>query len=485
VTRTRIGAVGAYAPRFRIDADEVADAWGSSPSGIESTAVPYADEDALTMAVAAARRALDAGGVALGTTETTPTDIDFLAFATTTPPLAEEDLTARLGAMLGLPETADRRLFTGSTRAGTRALAAALDAAPDRGLVVAADCPRGEPHDERDHAAGAGAAGFLVGTDLPGDGPDAEVLARAEHATPYPGTRFRRPGSERVEGLGVTEYDRDAFRAATGGAVDALDVDPGPDAAAVQAPDGAIPYRAAGAVGVSTDAIAAHETVSGLGDTGAASVPLSLAEALAAGDDCLAVGFGSGAGADAFLIEAADELPARIDLGGETAVPYSRYLRLRGEITADEPEGGGAYVSMPSWRRSLPQRYRLVAGRCPGCGALAFPPEGACDDCGGLVDYERLALPGTGTVEAATTIGQGGAPPEFAAQQSRGGDFGVAVVAFDGPGDGTVAAPAQVTDSHDVAVGDDVRAVLRRIYTQEGVPRYGCKVRPSNPRRSE
>jgi hydroxymethylglutaryl-CoA synthase len=485
----RILAAGAYAPRFRVSAEEVADAWGRfAASGIESTAVPYADEDALTMAVAAARRALDAGGVA-------PDRLDVLAWATTTPPLAEEDLTARLGAMLGAPDDATRHQFLGSTRAGTRALVAALEAVPDLGLVVAADCPRGEPHDERDHAAGAGAAAFLVGdpavaggADGAGDG--ATVVDRAEFATPYPGTRFRRPGSERVEGLGITEYDRDAFRETTGGAVDGLDTDPDVDAAAVQAPDGAMPYRAAGALGVDGEAIAAHETVSELGDTGTASVPLSLAAALASGDDTLAVGYGSGAGADALVVEVDGDLPARIDVAGEEAVSYVRSLRLRGEVTADEPEGGGAYVSVPSWRRSLPQRYRLVAGRCPDCGALAFPPGGACDDCGRLGEDEEVALPGTGTVEAATTIGQGGAPPEFAAQQSRGGDFGVAVVAFDGPdrsegGSGTgagsdrsVSAPAQVTDGHDVDVGDRVEAVLRRVYAQEGIPRYGFKIRP-------
>ncbi|WP_321170857.1 zinc ribbon domain-containing protein [Halobaculum halobium] len=30
-------------------------------------------------------------------------------------------------------------------------------------------------------------------------------------------------------------------------------------------------------------------------------------------------------------------------------------------------------MSVPTWRRSQPARYRLRAGRCPDCGALAFP----------------------------------------------------------------------------------------------------------------
>ncbi|PSP75718.1 ACP synthase [Halobacteriales archaeon QS_1_68_20] len=479
MTVPRIAAAGGYAPRFRVTVEAFEDAWGSfDATGIEEKAVPYADEDALTMAAAAGRRALSAG-------DADPGEVGFLAFTSTTPPLEEEDLTARLGEMLAIPADTEHATFGQSTRAGTQALAAGIDAtfsdAPgadaDLALVIAADCPRGEPHDEREHAAGAGAAAFVVGDEGP-----AAVTDRAEHAAPYPGTRFRRRGSESIEGLDVTRYDRAAFLEAIEGAVDRLDAEPPQfDAVAIQAPDGGMPYRAAGAIGVENEAVAAYETVSELGDAGAASVPLSLARAVADGEDVLAASFGSGAGADALAVVCEDAVPAEIDLGGHEEVSYAEYLRLRGDVTRDDPEGGGAYVSMPTWRRSLPQRYRLVAGRCPECDALAFPPEGACDDCGNLVEYEDVALPGTGTAEAATTIGQGGAPPEFAVQQSKGGDFGVAVVAFDAPdGSETVSAPAQVTDGRDVDVGDRVRAAVRRIYEQEGVPRYGFKVRPAD-----
>lgn len=453
-----IHAAGAYAPRYRITAEEVADAWGSvEAGGIEETAVPAADEDALTMAWEAARRALDAfdgnGG----------DDPEWVAFATTTPPMAEEEQTPRLASMLGLD--ASLRTFTGSTRAGTGALVAALDAEPDLGLVVAADCPRGEPSDAREHAAGAGAAAFVVAPDAP-----APVLDRAEASEPYPGTRFREAGDDRVRGLDVTEYDRAAFREVLSDAV--AEVEAGdPDAAAVQAPDGKLPYRAADALGVPTDAIAEHATVHDLGDAGAASVPLSLALALNEGGRVLAAGWGSGAGADALVVGGEGEVPVAVDLDADERVSYAEYLRLHGEITPGEPEGGGAYVSVPTWRQSLPQRHRLVAGRCPDCGAVAFPPEGACPDCGSLADFEAERLPREGEVEAVTRISRGGAPPEFAEQQARGGDFGVAIVRF-----GEASAPAQVTRG-DPGVGDRVEAVLRRVYTQEGVTRYGFKVR--------
>ncbi|WP_435178099.1 OB-fold domain-containing protein [Halorussus sp. AFM4] len=498
----RIETVGAYAPRFRVSAEAFEEAWGQfHAAGVNEKAVPDADEDAVTMAYEAAVRALDAA-------EREGDEVAFLAFASTTPPLAEEDLTARLGGMLSVPADATRHAFTGSTRAGTRALDAALSAGPwgdAVGLVVAADCPRADPDSDEDHAAGAGAAAFVL-SESGGPGGGAVVRKRAEYAAEYPGTRFRRTGEETVEGLGATGYERQAFTETLAGAVDQLDLDGSEiDAAAVQSPDGKLPYRATGALGVDAETVQRGATVHDLGDTGAASVPLGLATALADGENrILAASFGGGAGADALLVESAgsEGVPASLALDDGESVSYAEYLRKRGELTSGPPEGGGAYVSVPSWRRTLDQRHRLLAGRCPDCGGLNFPPEGACNDCKSLVDeYEEVTLTGEGTVEAATVISQGGAPPEFAEQQAQSGDFAVAVVALEGPREarsasegssgeersdgprddgGEASVPAQVVaaDPEEVAIGDRVETTMRRIYTQEGVTRYGFKVRP-------
>lgn len=467
---TGVAGVGTHVPRYRIAAETIHEAWGRfQASGIEEKAVPAADEDALTMGAAAARRAIGA------TRGVTAADVDLLAFATTTPPLAEEDLTPRLGAFLGVPGTAARRSLGGSTRAGTQALLTAVDADRRPALVVAADCPRGEPSSPEDHAAGAGAAAFVL-TD---DGP-AELASRGEYAADYPGTRFRERGDELVRGLGITSYDRQAFRESVAGAVD--DAGVGRDGAAVpstlalQAPDGSLPGRAAGALALDADLV----TVAGdLGDVGAASAPLAMARAWADdGASVLAVGYGSGAGADALHFTGTPPVATR---GVEREpVTYSEYLRLRDEITGTPPAGGGAQVSVPSWRRTRAARYRLEAGACPECGALAFPPEGACPDCHALVEYDRVGLPREGTVESVTAISPGGAPPEFVPQAERGGDFGVAIVAFERGGE-QASVPVQVTDAAPGTLerGDEVEAVLRRIYTQEGVPRYGAKVTPA------
>jgi hydroxymethylglutaryl-CoA synthase len=468
---TGIAGVGAYAPAYRITAEEIGDAWGQyQASGINQTTVPDADEDTLTMAHEAAELALEAAGA-------DGSALAGLFVGTTNPPYEEEAMAPRLVSTLGLAEDVATGQFEGSTRAGVDALVAARERAADAGgpiLAVATDAPRGAPDDAIEHGGGAGAAALLL--DPAGHG---AVGHPVEHSSAFPGTRFRESGDDETTGLGVTEYNRRAFRETVAAAADALDADlSAADAVALQSPDGGLPYRAAGALGVDNETIQAGTTVHSLGDTGAASPLLGLASALHDGHETVPViGYGSGGNATALAVDGG-RVPVATDLDGVDELSYAEYLRIRGDVTPGEPEGGGAYVSVPSWKRTIPQRHRLVAGRCEECGTLAFPPEGACTDCGTLDEYESVELPGTGTVEAVTVIGQGGAPPEFVEQQARSGSYVSAIVALDGPDGGTVSTPLQVIreGEESVAVDDRVEATIRRIYTQEGVARYGVKM---------
>lgn len=466
-----IVGVGAYAPRFRLPASAVRDALGTFQArGVESVAVPDADEDPVTMAAEASERALAAAGEASD-------DVDALFLASTTLPYEERAETARLASLLGVPQTARTAQFGASTAAGGEALDAALDA-DGVTLVVAADAPSGAPDEAFGHAAGAGAGAVVV---APSEGRErtADVVDRASYVATYPGTRFRERGSETTTGLGVTTYDRQAYRETVVGAVEALGGASDPDAAVLQAPDGDLPFRATGSLEVDAAAVSAGTVAADVGDAGAASAFLGLAAAFdAANRDVLFVPYGSGGTAHAFRVEAASHVPVRVTVEGDRDLDFAAAERRQGAFDSGVPAGGGAYVSVPSFRRTLPQRHRLVAGRCRACEALAFPPEGACRDCNSREGYEDVALSGTGTVEAVTTISQGGAPPEFVPQQARAGAYASAIVAFEGPGDETVSAPVQVVlaDDDAPAIGDSVVAVPRVLYDQEGVRRYGVKV---------
>lgn len=135
----------------------------------------------------------------------------------------------------------------------------------------------------------------------------------------------------------------------------------------------------------------------------------------------------------------------------------------------------GAYLSVPSWMRQTDSRYRLVLGECRACGACTFPPEGACVACNAVDEFDLVEPAGTGEIVAHTVV-EGGAPPEFAELVDAEGAIGVVLVELD---EG-VRVPGMLTDCdpHDLARGDRVERVVRRIYEQEGVTRYGAKFRP-------
>lgn len=465
-----ISAVGCHLPRFRLSSEAVAEAWGRyEGSGIDAKRVPAADEDTLTSALAAAESALGRGSV----------DADGLSaitLATTTPPLEEGELLPRLVRMLGAPKTATTRTFTQSMHAGASALDTALEA-DGPAIAIAADAPRGDPADS-DHSFGAGAAAFLVEDSAP-----VTRLDTANFSDELPGVRYRERGESAVASLNITTYEREGVRRCVTEAVSRLDGDvANVDAAAVYQPDAKFPARATAELPLDREAVTRGTVVDRIGDAGAAGVPLGLMAALSSVDgdsQSLAVFFGGGGSATAMLFEGGVDGAPLANLGGES-ISYPEYLRKRGYVGTTEVAGGGAHVSLPSWERSIDQRYRLAAGRCPECGALAFPPEGTCPNCYQDVAFERVELPRVGTVRAVTVIGQGGAPPEFAEQQRRDGEYGVAIVELI-TGDESVTLPAQLTDvdPETVEVGDDVAAVVRKIYTQEGVPRYGVKFGPT------
>lgn len=471
-TTLGIAGIGAYAPRYRLSADAVRHALDTfRASGIESVAVPDADEDPLTMAWEASKRALDAAGV-------DGAELGAIYLASTTLATLDESPVHHLATSFAAPEALDSRTFTGSAAACGDALASALEAPGDRPvLVVASDVPRGSQDSSIGHAAGSGAAAVVLTTD--GDG---AVDAHSTATRSYPGTRYRLASDdEGSRGLGITQYDREAYTETLRVALDGISTD-GLDAAALTMSDGKLPYRAAGAVGLDTETVANAETVSSLGDTGAASALLGLANA-ATGEaqHVLLAAYGSGSTCHAFRLDVR-AVPVSTALEGDVDVDYATAMRLRGVFSSGQPAGGGANVTTPTYRRSLPQRYRLLAGACRDCAELVFPPENACPHCGSRAGYEDTPLPPRGDIVATTVIGTGGAPPEFVDQQNRSGAYGTAIVRFSPEDDSrSVDVPLQVVlgDVDDApAIGHRVTTVLRVLYDQQGVRRYGLKAVP-------
>ena len=133
-----------------------------------------------------------------------------------------------------------------------------------------------------------------------------------------------------------------------------------------------------------------------------------------------------------------------------------------------------AFVSIPSYASTIPQRYALIGAKCKRCNKITFPPSEKCE-CGSI-EFVKIRLSGRGKIYTYTIISRGSAPPEFSEQQRLTGDFPVAIVEFEeGP-----KIIAQLTDCKpsQVNIGMEVEAVFRRIFDDEGIIRYGFKFKP-------
>lgn len=137
----------------------------------------------------------------------------------------------------------------------------------------------------------------------------------------------------------------------------------------------------------------------------------------------------------------------------------------------------GAHISIPMYRRTVPQRYRITGQKCTACGRVNFPPKAVCRYCMTGTEFEDVTLSGKGTVYSYTVIAGGGAPPEFSGEARCRGSYPVALVELEeGP---RIIAQLVNVPAGGIQVGLPVEAVFRRIYEEEGVVRYGFKFRPA------
>ena len=120
------------------------------------------------------------------------------------------------------------------------------------------------------------------------------------------------------------------------------------------------------------------------------------------------------------------------------------------------------------YHREVPQRFRLEAARCAGCGSLSFPPRLVCPSCKGR-KFSTVTLPSEGTLVTYTI--QRVATDRF----SKTTPFAVGIIDL---GDGA-RITAQITDAdlEGLAVGQKMKLVFRKIQEdgRAGILCYGYK----------
>jgi uncharacterized OB-fold protein len=121
----------------------------------------------------------------------------------------------------------------------------------------------------------------------------------------------------------------------------------------------------------------------------------------------------------------------------------------------------------PRYRREMPQRYRLEAAKCTGCGHVSFPPRIVCD-CG-TRKFKTEKMSDFGKILTFTTIRV--APKDFETEVP----YNVAIV----ESDNGVRVTTQVVDCkpEDLQIGKKVKFVFRKLFSEghTGIICYGYK----------
>ena len=129
----------------------------------------------------------------------------------------------------------------------------------------------------------------------------------------------------------------------------------------------------------------------------------------------------------------------------------------------------GAYVSAQQYEESLTHRLKLSAQRVED---TLWPPR-QLDSTGTIIGKPNSNLSPRGEVVSWTTLSAAGAPSEFSIRSPILGGITTVLIEFsEGPKGVFLLAD---DEANQPKIGDFVNLVVRRIYAQEGIMRYGTK----------
>lgn len=379
-----ITGYGGYVPRLRMQRAAIADAhrWmsgaaGASPKG--ERAFCNWDEDSVTMAVEAARDALD---------QRPRTGIDALTLATTRPAFADLQSASIVAGALELPASVRTLEIGQSQRAGVSGLLNHLLAARENVLFAASDHPSAKPASAQELTYGAGAAAFTLGS----EGVIAELVGSASETALF--VDHFRAADGKYDYYWEERWIRDeGYAKIVPTTVKAALDNAGVPADAIAHFVFAAPLKGVGAtvakrIGIAADAVADHLDER-CGHAGAAHPCLMLAATLERakpGDLIVVAGFGQGC--DVLVLKATDNIASFKPRRGvrqaiADAQVHGDYLRMLSYDNAIDLEWGmraekQVKTAFTEQYRSAHQLAGFVAGKCGCCGTVQFPQLAYC-----------------------------------------------------------------------------------------------------------
>ncbi|MBN1231208.1 MAG: hydroxymethylglutaryl-CoA synthase [Anaerolineales bacterium] len=333
---------GAYVPQYRLPNREISRVWadGMNVTPIQEKAVAGPDEDVITMSIEAARNALKRS-------EIKADQLRAVWVGSESHPYAVKPSGTAVAEAIGTGNQIQSGDWEFACKAGTEALVAGMglvgSGMGEYALAIGMDVAQGKPGNPLEYTASAGGAAFIIG-------PQEEAVAKIECSyshvsdTPdfwrrayqiYPEHGHRFTGepayfshihSAGQHILDETGYTPDRFKYIV-----------------LHQPNGKFPQRAAAELGFSREQVKTGLLTPEIGNTysGAALIGLTaILDEAKPGDRILMVSYGSGAGSDAFIIQATDQLAARRSKAPSTRdyisrrveIDYALYARWRGKL---------------------------------------------------------------------------------------------------------------------------------------------------------
>jgi hydroxymethylglutaryl-CoA synthase len=346
--RQDVGIVsyGAYVPRYRITPSEIGRVWGIDGTAmgaglaVRRKSVPAPDEDTITISTEALRTALIRGAI-------DPQEIGALYIGSESHPYAVKPSATVVAQAVGATPNLTAADFEFACKAGTAAIQTCLGLVGAEmiryGVAIGSDTSQGAPGDALEYSASAGGAAFVIGRE--------RVLARVRHTLSYTTDTpdfWRREGQRYPSHGGrftgepayfrhVTECTRRIMDRAGTTAKSYAHV-------VFHQPNGKFPQRVGKQLGFSDAQMRYGLVTPYIGNTYSGAALIGLANVLDVakpGELVLMVGYGSGAGSDAFDLEVTEEIakfdrsygtPVQEFLDGGVEIPYSVYAKFRGKI---------------------------------------------------------------------------------------------------------------------------------------------------------
>jgi hydroxymethylglutaryl-CoA synthase len=333
---------GAYVPRFRLPAKEVARVWADGAGGlpIKEKAVAGLDEDTITMSIEASRNALARAGI-------NPREVRAVWVGSESHPYAVKPSSTIVGEAIGATPHIQAADLEFACKAGSEAVVMSIGLVGSGmgryALAIGMDTAQGRPGDALEYTAASGGAAFIVG---PAEESLAVYEATLSHVTDTPDFWRRAYAHYPSHGHRFTgepayfEHITSAGRKL----MEELGTTPGDYTYAVfHQPNTKFPQRAAEILGFTPEQIKTGLLVPVIGNTYAGSSLIGLTAILdeaQPGDRILMVSFGSGAGSDAFSIRVTDQINERRPRAALTQdyiarrveIDYATYARFRHKL---------------------------------------------------------------------------------------------------------------------------------------------------------